>query len=633
MGTHLLFKELNVQIFSGESVGIVGPNGCGKSTLLKLIAGIEPLNVYIGSWSEGYDYGWIQKPKEATIAYLDQAPTYPENYDVEAVLRDAFSEVLEIEQTMRQLEKQMASLEGETLESALKKYAEKSAVYEAKEGYAIQEKMRKICVGLGFDDAFLKREFKSLSGGEQTRVVLGKILLDKPDVLLLDEPTNHLDTEAIEWLEAYLKTYPGILIVVSHDRYFLDQVVTKVIEIENLQAQAFKGNYSAYVTQKEEQVRIQYADFLEQKKKIKQMENQVKKLRDWAIRADNNKFFRRAASIQKKLEKMDRVQKPKLEREAMGLDLSTNSRTGRETIRLEDLTKSFDEKMIFKGAELLVAYGQRMALIGPNGSGKTTLLKLILGEILPDGGRVKLAETSKVAYLPQQIEFDTPSQTVLDYFREDLTISEGEARKALAQYLFFGERVFTTVSDLSGGEKVRLKLARLLYDEVNVLILDEPTNHLDIDSIEAMEEALETFKGTLFFVSHDRYFINAVKAQIVAVESQQLKVYLGDYDAYKATKKVISVEAETQKKDVKETDSQKSAPNQTRKASNKVNWVKIELIESDIAVCEANLQRIGEEMMKQASDYEALNKLNAEKETYQNELDLLLSKWLELQPK
>ena len=534
MGTHLLFKEMNFQVFSGERVGVVGPNGCGKSTILKLIAGIEPLNIYIGSWSVGYDFGWIYKPKDAAVAYLDQMPKYPEHYAVKDVLMDAFKEILDIERQMRATEHDMAVTEGVALERAINRYAHLTAEFEAVSGYDIEEKFSKICTGLQFDASFLDRPFNLLSGGEQTNVILGKILLDKPDILLLDEPTNHLDMSAIEWLETYLNAYRGILIIVSHDRYFLDKVVNKIIEIEDMQAQSFKGNYSSYVAQKEEQMRIQYADYLEQRKQIKQMENKVKQLRDWAIRADNNKFFRRAASMQIKLEKMSQVKRPIFDKPNMKLDLSSASRLGEEALVCRNLTKRYEDRTIFDSANLSIKYGERAALLGPNGSGKSTLLKMLLGELSADLGDLKIGSNAKVAYLPQQITFPNEDISIVESFREGLDISEGKAREHLAKFMFYGKRVYTEVKALSGGERTRLKLAKLLYDDVNLLILDEPTNHLDIDSIETLEEALEDFEGTLLFISHDRYFINKVKPMVVAIEGHKLIKYLGDYDYYKS---------------------------------------------------------------------------------------------------
>lgn len=533
MGTTLILQDLNFQVYAGERVGIVGSNGCGKSTILKMIAGIEPLNLYPGSWSKGYDFGWIAMPREATVAYLDQIPNYPDSYTVTDVLNLAFEEALAIELNMRALELQMETLEGNALEKIMKQYSKLMENYEVKGGYEIQEKFGKICTGLSFDEAFLQKPFSLLSGGEKTTVVLGKLLMDKPDILLLDEPTNHLDMASIEWLEDYLGNYDGIIIVVSHDRYFLDNVVNKIIEIEDMTAQTFKGNYSAYVEQKDEQMRIQYEDFREQQKKIQSMEKSVRELREWALKADNNKFFKRAASIQIKLDKMARVEKPIFERPNMRFNLNTKQRSGNETIKAIDVYKSFEEKVIFNGANLMVEYGERVGFIGPNGSGKTTFLKMLLGEVGADSGKLILGANVKVAYLPQAIQFINEEHTVLECFRDEVIIGEGKAREYLSKYMFYGKRVFTKVSALSGGERIRLKLAKLLFEEVNLLILDEPTNHLDIDSIETFEEALSAFNGTIFFISHDRYFINKISERIIAIEDGYFNTYIGNYDQYK----------------------------------------------------------------------------------------------------
>lgn len=626
MGTHLLFKEMNFQVFSGERVGIVGENGCGKSTILKLIAGIEPLNIYIGSWSVGYDYGWIYKPKEATVSYLDQIPKYPSHYLVKDVLMASFEELLKLESELRSLENEMSHLENEALEKALKRYGDITLAFEAKGGYDIEEKYNKICTGLNFHTTFLERPFNQLSGGEQTTVVLGKILLEKPDILLLDEPTNHLDTSAIEWLEEYLSSYQGILIVVSHDRYFLDKVVNKIVEIEDLQAQMFVGNYSEYVVQKEEQVRIQYENYLEQKKQIQQMENQVKQLRDWAIKADNNKFFRRAASLKIKLSKIDRIKRPVLDKPQMRLDLSQTSRTGDETIVIKNVSKAYENKKLFENAEAIVHYGERIALVGPNGSGKSTLIKMLLGKESITEGTMKIAPSAKVAYLPQTIVFEDETCEVIDCFRDGLDISEGKAREYLAKFMFYGKRVFTDVKALSGGERVRLKLAKLLYEDVNVLILDEPTNHLDIDSIETLEEALEAFTGTLFFISHDRYFINKIASNILSVEDLTLKRYDGDYDVFKTSKALQVPETLTVESVKKEKVKRESKITKIREPH-----AKSEKLEIEIDHLERALSDIEQAMADNALDYEKLNQMQMQKDEIQGCLDERLEQWILLE--
>ena len=550
MEATLVLKNINFQVYSGEKVGIVGVNGSGKTTVLKLIAGILPMDYcvgYPGATSPGYDEGFINKPSGATCAYLEQIPQYENGIKVIDVLKMAFSEVYEIEEKMHKLEDEMKVLKGEELERSLKQYSRLVQSYEVKGGYNTEEKLAKICTGLKFTQNFLDKEFNLLSGGEKTTVILGKLLMDNPDILLLDEPTNHLDMDSIEWLERYLNNYDGIVIIVSHDRYFLDNVVSKIIEIEDMESKTYKGNYSSYVKQKEEKLLEQMHNYKEQQKEIKSMESTIKDLRDWAIRADNSKFFKRAASMEKRLERMksnEDAQKPKIENKTMKLNFKNSERSGEETIKAKGLCKSYIDKVIFNEADLLINFKERVALVGPNGSGKTTFLKMLLGEEAPDKGTVELGANVKVGYLPQVITFDNEEYTVIQAFRDDISILEGQAREYLSKFMFFGNSVFKKVKALSGGERIRLKLSMLLYEDINLLILDEPTNHLDIDSIETLEEALEEFKGTIFFISHDRYFINKIGERIIAIEDNKLKSYLGNYDYYKEIQDRVKLENE-----------------------------------------------------------------------------------------
>ncbi|MFL8938110.1 ATPase components of ABC transporters with duplicated ATPase domains [[Bacillus] enclensis] len=532
----LVLMNITFEIFTGEKVGIVGINGSGKSTILKLIAGIEPMHYYPGypqTSSYGYDEGFVSVPKTAEVAYLEQMPELPKGLKVIDVLNLAFEETQLIEKKMRDIEEAMKTLEGDVLEKALKKYSDLIQLYEVKGGYEKEEKLGRICTGLKFEEEFLNRDFDYLSGGEKTTVMLGKLLINAPDILLLDEPTNHLDMDSIEWLESYLKSYKGIVLIVSHDRYFLDHVVSKIVEIEDMESKTYKGNYSSFVRQKEENIRIQYEHFREQQKKIGSMENQVKSLRDWALRADNNKFFRRAASIQKKLDKLDLIDKPVFEKRNMRLNFKDAVRSGEVAIKSEGLTKRYHDRILFNEADLVIQYGERVSLIGSNGSGKTTLLKMLLGEEQWDQGDIRLGANVKPAYLPQKIHFKDEHMTVLETFREDISILEGKAREYLAKFMFYKGSVFKRVKHLSGGERIRLRLAMLMFQDINLLILDEPTNHLDIDSIETLEEALEEFKGTIFFISHDRYFINKMSERVISIENYGFKSYFGNYDEYK----------------------------------------------------------------------------------------------------
>ncbi|HDX9589886.1 TPA: ABC-F type ribosomal protection protein [Bacillus pseudomycoides] len=628
MDATLVLKNISFEIYAGEKVGIVGANGSGKSTILKLIAGIEPMHYYPGypqTSSYGYDEGLIHFPRGATCAYLEQTHSYAEGLRVIDVLNMAFEEVHCIEKEMRVLEERMKMLADSDLEKALQKYSDLVQLYEVKGGYDIKEKLGKVCTGLKFDESFLNKDFHLLSGGEKTTVVLGKLLIHDPDILLLDEPTNHLDMDSVEWLEGYLKSYKGVVIIVSHDRYFLDNVVTKIVEIEDMESITYKGNYSSYVSQKEENLRIQYEHFREQQKKINSMEKTVKDLRDWAMRADNNKFFRRAASIQKKLDKMGRIEKPIFERPNMKLHVKAAQRSGNETIKAVRLSKGYGDKVIFKDADVMVHYGERVGLIGSNGSGKTTFLKMLLGEEHPDHGVVEFGANVKVAYLPQKLTFKNEELTVLECFREDISILEGKAREYLSKFMFYKNSVFKKVKHLSGGERIRLKLGMLLYQDVNLLILDEPTNHLDIDSIETLEEALEDFKGTIFFISHDRYFINKIGERVIAIEEHSCKSYLGNYDYYKGIKAELSMQnvKELVKKSVK-VKKQRSASEGIKEEAVKAKAL------ASIERLEEEIRQLDIAMAADHIEYEELNQLYGRKLELNHELDSAMELWLSL---
>ncbi|MBP2020922.1 ATPase subunit of ABC transporter with duplicated ATPase domains [Clostridium punense] len=615
LDANLVLKNISFNIYDNERVGIVGVNGSGKTTILKLIAGVETMT--------RDDKGWISIPRGKTIGYLQQVPIFPEDVKVSEVLNLAFKELDVFEAQMKLLEQEMKSLEGEFLEKALKRYGEMQHQYEVQGGYDRIEKLSKICGGLNFNEDFLEKNFTLLSGGEKTIVMLGKILLENPDILLLDEPTNHLDMESIEWLESFLKTYKGIVIIVSHDRYFLDNVVTKIIEIEDMECETYRGNYSEFVKQKEENMLLQFQQFKEQQKQIKAMEKAIKELRDWAIRADNNKFFKRAASMQIRLDKMQKIQKPRLENDTMKLNFKETGRSGNEVIVAKAVAKGYKDKQLFSDLDLLVSYGERTALIGANGSGKTTFLKIVLGEEISDEGSVKIGESVKLAYLPQNIQFNNEELTVLECFREDVMILEGKAREYLSKFMFYGSSVFKKVKHISGGEKVRLKLSKLLYEDINLLILDEPTNHLDIESIEALEAALEDFKGTILFISHDRYFINKMANRIIEIDNKQLKTYIGNYEYYKNEKSKLRVQATEQQKIVKEKPQKVRVVDETKKREKEICK-----LENTIADLETEIKEVDEKMNLAAQDYTELNKLFIKKNELKNKLDEVIEIWI-----
>jgi ATPase subunit of ABC transporter with duplicated ATPase domains len=628
-GDNEVLFDAGFQLYEGDRAGMVGTNGCGKSTILKLLAGIEPMDIDYRKISEGKSR--ITYPAGTTVAYLDQLPDYPGSFSVIDVLKLAFRELYQLEEQLSALETTMEHLRGDGLEKAMKQYSRLQQEYEAKGGYEKEEKFNRVCTGLKFDKTFLQKELHMISGGEKTAVMLGKILLENPDILLLDEPTNHLDMGATEWLENYLRSYRGIVIVVSHDRYFLNRMASKIIEVENKQCETYLGNYSDYEKQKEENLLLQYEQYKEQCKKISAMEKAIKDLRDWAMRADNNKFFRRAVSMQRKLDKMQRIDRPNLEKRSISINFKDTRRSGNDILKVTGLSKSFGDRVLLENAELFVTMGERVAVIGPNGCGKTTLLKLLLGEMDADSGSIMFGASLKIAYLPQIITFNREEDTVIDCFREDRSILEGKAREYLAKYMFFGKSPFRKVKQLSGGERVRLKLSMLLYDQTNLLIMDEPTNHLDIDSIEALEEALEDFKGTILFISHDRFFINKVSSRVIAVENNSLASYPGNYDDYN-NRKTMLLQAIEQAQDAgrdqaRKKGREKSAAEMEAEKSKRIS-AELSSLENDVKTLEGEVRGIDDEMVRAGDNYEELKGLYLKKEELGRKLDALMETWL-----
>lgn len=621
-GATMVLEDITFEVQTSEKVGIVGSNGCGKSTLLKIIMGIE-----------GYEKGMLSIKKGATLGYLEQIPIYPDDFMVIDVLNSAFEKADSLHKELELLEKQLATADESNMERLLDKYSQLQSLYENLGGYEQEEKLSKVCTGLKIDDKFKKKLFSQLSGGEKTTIILGKILLQNPDILLLDEPSNHLDLDAMEWLEAYLKDYKGIVVIVSHDRYFLDNVVTKIVEIEDRVSKSYDGNYTYFVKERERQLQLQMSAFLDQNKKIKAMEKSIDQLRDWGIRGDNNKFFKRAASMQKLLDKVQRIEKPVLERESISINVNIAGRSGNDVVIIKDLYKSYGQKVLLNKVELLIKNGEAVALIGPNGCGKSTMLKILLGIEEAEDGFASLGSSIKLGYLPQNIIFENENKTILECFRDEIAISEGRSREYLAKYMFIGEMVFKKVGTLSGGERSRLKLAILMYNEVNFLILDEPTNHLDIDSREELEDYLKTFKGTLLFVSHDRYFLNNIASKVVELSNGSLSSYDGNYEYYKEKsmqlKRVAVVESFSDKNKLLKADKNKE-PEPAKPAKpnkpDKTDLRKLNL-EKQIEELEGKLKVVEEEINKFCDNYEKLNILYSEKIEMQKAIDRLMEEY------
>lgn len=524
LGGNTIFMNLSLEINAGERVAIVGRNGCGKTTLFKVLAGIEQP-----------DEGRIVKAKGQVIGYLHQIPTFKEKTVFE-VLSQAFEQLYAMKERLTQLEEKMAT---SVSDNVLTQYGSLLEQYELAGGYEIEAKIASIANGLKIS-RLLQQPFEALSGGEKTKVMLAQILLKQPDILLLDEPTNHLDLAAIEWLEDYLHYFKGTVVMISHDRAFLNRVVEKVFEIEDGDIWVSKGNYDQYVHNKEAKVAQQFAEYEEQQKKIQKMKEAIRRLRQWANEASppNPDLYRKAKVMEKMLARMELVKKPKQERQ-MNLALKADERSGKEVFVLRQVSHGFGDEFLFMDVNLSVFYQDRLAIVGNNGTGKSTMLKILLEEMAPVDGEVKRGSNLKVGYLAQQFDQYDGNMRLIDAFRRDVSMTEYDARHLLAQFLFYGHDVFKKVGQLSGGEKMRLRLAELMVQQCNVLVLDEPTNHLDIDSREALEEAIEQFDGTIIAISHDRYFLQKLFTKTAWLERGQLVVHDGPFEWAKQKQKEL----------------------------------------------------------------------------------------------
>src|SRR5574344_2040219 len=524
-GYKRVLDGFDLEASTGERIALIGPNGSGKTTLFKIIMGEENL-----------DKGMVAIRRGATIGMLSQIPPKVSDYiTVRDILLKTFKDVFEIEGKMRETENKFSSVSGEKLDSLLKIYGRLQDQFVNMGGYEVDEKVGKICNGFKIDDGMLDRSYNTLSGGEKTIVNLASLILSNPDILLLDEPTNHLDIDTLEWFEQFVSNYKGTVVISSHDRYFLDKVSTKTIFIDNGKADVYFGNYSYYLEASDRRALAEFDEYKNQQKQIEAMKATVKKLKEWGERGDNPRFFRRAACIEKKLERMDVLDRPE-EKKQLPLGFEIDGRSGKDVLVVDDLGLAYDEKIILDGADLYLKYGEKVCLMGKNGSGKSTFVKSILyGENIFKG-EIKLGSNVSIGYIPQEIRFEDEKATVLDTSRKFYDGTETQLRASLAKFLFYGENVFKRVGTLSGGEKVRLKLFELIQKRANVLILDEPTNHIDIDTKEMLEEALNEYQGTLFFISHDRYFINKLAQRVVNIEDKKFNQYLGNYDYFKEQK-------------------------------------------------------------------------------------------------
>ena len=611
---HNVLDGVTFQIDQGERVGLLGKNGAGKTTLFKILTGELDCDEGTVTISPGHRMGLIS-----------QIPVYPEGYTVDDVLRSAFGRLHALTAEMEELAGRMAA--GETDPAILKRYGSLSERFEVFGGYDTDVAISKVANGLSISDDMRGRLFDQLSGGEKTRVNLGRLILEDTDILLLDEPTNHLDLQATEWLEEYIRTLRGTVVTISHDRYFLDRTVTRIIEVLDGKAEFYSGNYSFYAVEKERRYQERLKQYLKEQAKIQQLEKAAEQMHLWAFMG-NDALHKRAFSMEKRIQRMRTTEKP-TKAKKMDARFASRQFKGDEVLQVKGVSKAFDGRTLFSDIYLRVEDGERIALIGENGTGKTTLLNMLLGIEPTDSGIFKLGPSVKAAYLPQIIHFDHPERSILDtmlYEKKGMTAQS--ARNRLAAYQFQGEDVFKPVSVLSGGELSRLRLCMLMDEEINLLILDEPTNHLDIAAREWIEEAVEAFDGTLLFVSHDRYFIQRFATRIWELADGTITDYPMGFAQYRQVKAQEEAEKTEAPKPVKEkTVTEKPVRgDRAQQAARR----QLTICEREIAKAEERIRALDAEMEANACDYEKLNALVADKDAAQAELDALYLRWEEL---
>lgn len=607
LGKNIL-DGLSFTVNAGERVGILGHNGCGKTTLFRILVGeLHP------------DEGEVMIAPSKRLGLISQIPVYPEGWTTEQVLKDAHRHLYRIAERMEELSLEM---ERDSSRALLAEYDRLQEDFRRLGGYDMDIDRARIANGLDIPPAMLHQSFESLSGGEKTRVNLARLILEDTDILLLDEPTNHLDLRATEWLEEYLLSFKGTVLVISHDRYFLDRVVQRSIEIDEGKAEFYSGNYSFYVEERQRRFEEKLKKYEKDQAKIEQLTRAAEQMHLWAFMG-NDKLHKRAFSMEKRIEKLSHSEKPQ-EQKKLNVKFRQREFNGDEVLVMEDLSKGFGDRQLFSSLALTVTGGERIALIGDNGTGKSTLVKLIMGEETPDSGYLYKGPAVRSAYLPQHVRFSVEERSALDTMLYDCRCQPQQARDRLAAFGFRGEDVFTPVGALSGGEKSRLRLCMLMGSDINFLILDEPTNHLDIASREWMEDALSDYEQTLLFVSHDRYFIEKFATRIWALADGKITDFRGGYEAYCQWKSRQQVYAQAEKRQEREK-GKKPAP-QRQKSNDKA----IARVERDIQRLEEKIAGLNRQAEENGSDYQKLMEIAAEKEALETELMELYEKWEEL---
>lgn len=622
-GTDVILKNASFHIEDREKAAIVGINGAGKSTLLKIIMHqLDP------------DSGEVILAKGKTIGYLAQHDAVSSENTIHDELLSVKAELLAMEKRIRELELEMKSLSGEALENVLETYNRLNSQFERENGYAIQSEITGVLKGLGFAEEDFTKKVSTLSGGQKTRVALGKLLLSHPDLILLDEPTNHLDMNSIAWLETYLLNYSGAVLIVAHDRYFLNRVVTKIVEIDQGNVTTFMGNYSDYSMKKAQVRQAQINAYLNQQREIKHQQEVIAKLKSF----NREKSIRRAESREKMLDKIDVLDKPVEENVEMHLELKPRVVSGNDVLTVKNLAKAFPQQELFSNVDFSVKRGERVAIIGANGTGKTTILKILNGLVEPDAGEIELGSKVQIGYYDQEHHVLHMEKTIFEEISDEYPyLTNTEIRNVLAAFLFTGDDVFKLISTLSGGERGRVSLAKLMLSEANFLILDEPTNHLDIVSKEILEQALKHYTGTVLYVSHDRYFINETATRILELTNQAMVNYIGNYDYYLEKKEEL-----TQIYAPKE----EEAVSDVSASATKLDWkqqkeeqARLRKRENDLKKTEAEIEKLetrdGEIDEEMAQPEVAVNvaecvRLSKEKAAIAEKLEELYAKWEEL---